>query len=180
MNDTASQILDAAESMIREGGYYGFSFRQIADQLSIKSASVHYHYPTKEALGTAVAERYTDRFLKALEDPLEGNAIERYTNLFKQALAADGRACLCGILAGEAGKLPESVREVLRAFSEKNIAWLTAAYQAARPGWDAAKCQEVALALFSVLEGGMTFAALHGRPEHLDVVAQSFINLTGS
>ncbi len=178
MRDTSTQILDAAEFMIRDGGYYGFSFRQIADQLSIKSASVHYHYPTKEALAAAVAERYTERFLEALGDPQRSDAIRHYASLFKGALESDGRACLCGILAGEMGKIPESVRDTLRVFSDKNVAWLEVAFQAANGGWTKQRCHEAALALFSGLEGGMTFAALHGQPEHLEKVIESLLNLT--
>ena len=62
----AVEILDAAETMIQSQGYNGFSFREIADQVGIKSASVHYHFPTKADLGAAVARRYTDRFLDQL------------------------------------------------------------------------------------------------------------------
>ena len=87
MNETSTQILDIAESMIRDGGYYGFSFRQIADRLSIKSASVHYHFPTKEALATSVAKRYTENFLEALGEPSRKDAVRHYANFFKKAKA---------------------------------------------------------------------------------------------
>ena len=62
----AEEILDAAETMARTGGYHGFSFREIAKQVGIKAASVHYHFPGKDDLGAAVTRRYTDRFLAAL------------------------------------------------------------------------------------------------------------------
>lgn len=60
------QLLDIAEGMIRLGGYNSVSFRTLAEMAGIKSASVHYHFPTKEDLGSALAERYTDKFLSAL------------------------------------------------------------------------------------------------------------------
>ncbi|MEM7384244.1 MAG: TetR/AcrR family transcriptional regulator [Verrucomicrobiota bacterium] len=179
MNETATRILDAAETMIRDGGYYGFSFRQIADQLSIKSASVHYHYPTKEALAAAVADRYTERFLQALGQPEVDGALLHYVSLFKQALKSDGRACLCCILAGEAGKIPESLCKTLRGFRDKNIVWLEKAVGHHDPDRGEKQCQEAAVALFSGLEGGMTFAALHGQPDHFDEVVSSLLNLIG-
>ncbi len=58
----AEQILDAAERMARTGGYNAFSFREIAKEVGIKAASVHYHFPGKQDLGAAIAKRYTDRF----------------------------------------------------------------------------------------------------------------------
>ncbi len=171
MNETAAQILDAAESMIRDGGYYAFSFRQIADALAIKSASVHYHFPTKEALGGAVAERYTDKFMEALGDPTRSDSIAHYVGVFRRALEADGRACLCGILAGESGRLPESLRMALQRFSERNLAWLEAAFRAEHHDWSEQRCRESAMILFSALEGAMAFAALHGNSDHLAVVS---------
>lgn len=177
-NETASQILDVAESMIREGGYFGFSFRQIADQLKIKSASVHYHYSTKEALSIAVAERYTHRFLEALGNAADAEAIERYVNLFKQSLETDGRACLCGILAGESGKLPDSLRRELQTFSDRNLAWLKLAFESQKPDVPAEQHHRLAMVLFSGLEGAMVFAALHGRPAHLGDVGKALLDLT--
>lgn len=180
MGNTSTHILDAAESMIRNGGYYGFSFRQIADHLEIKSASVHYHYPTKEALAAAVAERFIARFVEALGDPTRKDSIRHYTTLFQGAIESDGRACLCGILAGEMGKLPESVRDLLCKFSDKNTAWLEEAFCTLNKDWTKQRCREAALALFAGLEGGLTFAALHGQPDYLKAVAESLLNLTST
>ena len=177
MSETASQILNAAESMIRDGGYYGFSFRQIADELSIKSASVHYHFPTKEALGAAVALRYTERFLEALGEPQRDEPLQHYVSVFKQALETDGRACLCGILAGEAGKLPDSLRSALQDFSDQNVAWLESAIRHQRPTWSEQRARQSAMVLFSGLEGAMVFAALRGKPEHLSQVGDGLLHL---
>ena len=55
MNDVFVAIMDAAERRMRSGGFNGFSFRDIADDVGVKSSSVHYHFPTKDAL---VAEAY--------------------------------------------------------------------------------------------------------------------------
>ena len=60
MSDAAVAIMDAAERRIRLGGFNGFSFREIAADVGIKSSSVHYHFPTKENLAAAVIHRYTD------------------------------------------------------------------------------------------------------------------------
>ncbi len=66
MSNTREQLQDRAEHYIRQGGFGSFSFRDLAKDLNIKSASVHYHFPSKSDLGTAVAERYNRRFENAL------------------------------------------------------------------------------------------------------------------
>ena len=177
MNETAQKIIASAESMIRDGGYHGFSFRQIADELSIKSASVHYHFSTKEALGCAVAENYTDRFMNGLGDSDRKNAIEHYLSLFTSSLKSDGRACLCGVLAGEAGRIPGSLREALQKFSEKNVEWLEEAFAKRHPNWSQKDYRQSARVFFSGLEGAMVFAALNNRPEHLTEIGESLLEL---
>ncbi|MFT5578547.1 MAG: TetR/AcrR family transcriptional repressor of nem operon, partial [Paraglaciecola psychrophila] len=66
---TKEELLKVAQLKVRSGGYNSFSFRELAAEVGIKSASVHYHFPTKSDLGAAVAHQYTDEFLKALGDP---------------------------------------------------------------------------------------------------------------
>ena len=41
--DTAVRILDAAEQLVRERGFNGFSYANVAAELGLTSASVHYH-----------------------------------------------------------------------------------------------------------------------------------------
>ena len=61
MSDMKTAILDAAERRIQAGGFGGFSFREIAEDVGIKSSSVHYHFPTKEDLAAEVVRRWADR-----------------------------------------------------------------------------------------------------------------------
>ena len=62
----AEHLMDLAEARIRDKGYAGFSFRDLAAEAGIKSASVHHHFPTKAKLAAAVAHRYAKRFLAAV------------------------------------------------------------------------------------------------------------------
>ena len=60
MSDMKVAIMDAAERRIQQGGFGGFSFREIAADVGIKSSSVHYHFPTKEDLAAAVIRRWAE------------------------------------------------------------------------------------------------------------------------
>jgi TetR/AcrR family transcriptional repressor of nem operon len=117
------QLLDAAERRIREAGYNGFSFRDLAAEVGIKSASVHHHFPTKARLAAAVARRYADRFLAALGPP-EAGSVAAFRRSFAEAFARDGGMCLCGVLAAEAGALPPEVAAEARRFFEGSLAHL--------------------------------------------------------
>ena len=60
------EILDVAEALVQTRGYNGFSFRDVAAAVGVKSSSVHYHFPTKADLGATLARRYRERFLDKL------------------------------------------------------------------------------------------------------------------
>ena len=64
--DRANTILDIAERRMRQTGYNAVSYRDIASEIGIKSASLHYHFPKKEDLGIALVERYSKNFFSAL------------------------------------------------------------------------------------------------------------------
>src|SRR3954454_1089043 len=65
--DTASRILDVAERLVQIRGFNGFSYADIAAELDITKASLHYHFPGKAELGEALIRRYTVRFTEALD-----------------------------------------------------------------------------------------------------------------
>ena len=160
MSDTEQFILNTTEDMIRQGGYHGFSFRNIADAIGIKSSSVHYHFGTKEKLGAAITKRYTDNFLAALGAPEELkstgiNPVEYYIGAFRGAIVSEKGMCLCGILGTEALILPESIVIELDSFFERNIDWLDRAYQQIG---NTKHTQEKAAQTLALLEGAMMIA----------------------
>ncbi|WP_299208213.1 TetR/AcrR family transcriptional regulator [uncultured Tateyamaria sp.] len=123
MTERLDDIMNAAERRIRSSGYNGFSFREIATDVGIKSASVHYHFPTKADLAAAVARRYRERFEAGVADD-EASGMPRisaWRDAFRRALSDDGLMCLCGILAVEGDNLPEPVIAEVRRFMELGI-----------------------------------------------------------
>jgi AcrR family transcriptional regulator len=55
--DTKTKILDAAESLFAVNGFGAVSLRAIIKEAGVNTASVHYHFGSKEALIEAVLER---------------------------------------------------------------------------------------------------------------------------
>src|SRR5437764_5137295 len=103
--DTAARILDVAERLVQSRGFNGFSYADVAAELGITKASLHYHFPGKAELGEALIGRYAGRFADALEqiDRRGGDAhakLEAYAGVYAEVLRAR-RMCLCGMLAAD-------------------------------------------------------------------------------
>lgn len=157
MMNKKEQILSEAENRVRTGGYNNVSFRDLADAVGIKSASVHYHFPTKADLGVALAERYTDSFMLNLgnaKDASNDDPFASYIELFRHALNVDKKMCLCGVLGAELDGLPSVVRLATRRFFERNIEWLSDAHQH-KYGSNRTEASTAAIKLISLLEGAL-------------------------
>jgi TetR/AcrR family transcriptional regulator, transcriptional repressor for nem operon len=153
------EILDAAEAMIRNVGFNGFSTRDVASAVGIKSASVHYHFPTKADMGAAVTERYTDRFLNELGDPARfkddaREVVAFYVNTFRNTLIRDDKLCLCAVLGAEIGGLPLEVGGHTRVFFDRNLTWLETALGGSSKV-SASETSAFAVHILAALEGGM-------------------------
>ncbi len=156
MTDTRTQILDLAERAIRLRGYHAVSFRDLADDLGIKSASIHYHFRQKHDLGLAVVDRYAARIADQLgpaKDLTWPEALHAFCNVYKDAMYKSELQCLCGMLAAESNGLPNVVAERVATFFEDNIAWL----MVAMPEGATDKRAE-AIAVQTALQGAMTVA----------------------
>jgi len=129
-SETAEQILDLAETLIQTRGYSAFSYQDIADELGIRKASIHYHFATKADLGVAVVDRYAERFGSALaalgQDQSRSSAqlLDFYCEPYLQFAQTSDRVCLCGALAAETMALPPQIRERVAGFFEDHQAWL--------------------------------------------------------
>src|SRR5437588_12303592 len=84
---TAERILDIAERLVQTRGFSNFSYADIAAELGITKASLHYHFPGKAELGEALITRYAERFAEALgriddEQPDARHKLEAYAELY--------------------------------------------------------------------------------------------------
>lgn len=129
-SDTKAKIMDVAEKAITAAGYGAFSFRDIADKIGIKSASVHYHFPTKGDLAAAVMKRYTEVFSSQLPGPDNDILDPKYMlngfiDGFKQKIVEQQNMSLCTMLTADKALLPDRVCRELEAFYQVKLSWLT-------------------------------------------------------
>ncbi len=165
--DTKQTIMDAARAMVQARGYNGLSFRELAKEVGVKSASIHYHFPTKGDLGAALARRYADEaieifdgFLAASQDV--GTCIRKYTDVFRSALSNDNRRCLCGLIAAEHDDLPPEVRVEVDRFTDVNTQWLVKLLSRGKSKAATDAVRRRALAIFAAVEGAQLVARGRG------------------
>ena len=85
---TASRILDVAEQLVQVRGFNGFSYADIAAELHITKAALHYHFAGKADLGEALITRYASRFAEAL-------ARADASGISRAASSPPTRTCTC-------------------------------------------------------------------------------------
>src|ERR1700733_7401453 len=127
--DTATQILDVAERLVQVRGFNGFSYADVAAELKITKAALHYHFAGKAELGEALVARYAARFAEALNGVearmSDASArLDAYADLYL-AVLREQRMCLCGMMAAEYQTLPSPMQDAVVRFFDQNERWLT-------------------------------------------------------
>ncbi|MER9137130.1 TetR/AcrR family transcriptional regulator [Mesorhizobium sp. M0830] len=161
--DMREALMAVAKATVQAHGYNALSFRELAKEVGIKSASVHYHFPTKGDLGAALARRYTEDGATYLAEVLATSkdatwCMDRYTEIFRSALTNDNRMCLCGIMSAELDDLPAEVRTEVDKFAETNVGWITQVLTRAKPAAGEQQLREHAMAIFAAIEGAQLVA----------------------
>ena len=136
-SDSREKILVAARLAAQAHGYGGLNFRDLAEDVGIRAASVYHHFPSKADLAEAVARRYWQDAAAGLEtllaeSPDALSALRRYPGTFRLALENDNRMCLSSFMAAEYDDLPEAVQKEAQGFADVNVAWLSKVLVAAK------------------------------------------------
>ena len=128
--DTRTKLMDAAERAVRTSGADGFSYADLASEIGIRKASIHYHFPSKSNLLTAIMTRYANNVLKSLVD-LQGTRetpeqrLLGFIDLYRDALNTGKTVCLCvAYTASQDGLDAETLHEIVT-FRTAVLAWLS-------------------------------------------------------
>ncbi|HEX3492509.1 MAG TPA: TetR/AcrR family transcriptional regulator [Streptosporangiaceae bacterium] len=179
---TPARILDIAERLVQVRGFNGFSYADVATELQITTAALHYHFTGKPQLGLALVDRYAARFGAALAGldarcPTAPDKLRGYVGLYLDVLVK-GRMCLCGMLAAEYHTLPVPMRDSVLRFFDQNEQWLEGVLeQGAAEGslrFSAAP-REAARLILASLEGALLVARSFEDPARFESAAAGLL-----
>ena len=173
-------ILNMAEALLQDKGFNGFSYAHIATELGVKNAAIHYHFPTKEALGIAVVRRYRDRFQlwinnSRIKDLSPDKKLDWFFSIYTDMRADKGKVCLVGSMEAEFNSIPSGLQAEVEALHKELLTWLQATLNEGREAglfhFNGDPAGKAALILSS-LQGALQMARALGTSKFHAVVQQ--------
>lgn len=177
---TRESIIALAENHIQQNGYNAFSYHDIAVELGIKNAAVHYHFPKKEDLLKAVIKKWERHFLNftAVSDKdyishLE--QLERFLKIYDRNIDNHYRVCLVGAMATDLFTLPTDMRPQLNKLVSTMKGWLSEVLEKGRKagefGFKGSAADRAAL-VCSSMTGALQLARVLGKDEYEAIKSQ--------
>lgn len=113
--DTKEEIVRIGTALIKSHGYNAFSYADIAEQLQVRNAAIHYHFRGKEDLLSEIIDQYIELYT-SLDKQLKAAgasasvALEKFIERYSCLVDANS-ICIIGSIASDFNTLPESVKE---------------------------------------------------------------------
>jgi TetR/AcrR family transcriptional repressor of nem operon len=169
--ETKTQAIEIAKSELQLRGYNGFSFQDIADKLGIRKASLHYYFASKEDLGLALLEDYTQSFQHWAEKheqrgPLE--KIKKFIDMYYSFSQDSLKVCPGGVLCIDYNTLPTKLQKAVSHFQEQHQAWLETQIKEAQKLSEIKKDlkpRETATLVISTCQGSLQLARMQNNPK---------------
>jgi TetR/AcrR family transcriptional repressor of nem operon len=175
------QLLEHTLVLIRRRGFNGFSYRDLAELVGVKTSSIHYYFPSKDDLVLEAVKEYSARIserLRSVDSSLSPREqAEKYLSTLRAAACSD-QICLAGMLSTETLCLPETVHAELKQFYRMNENWLTGLIERAQGEYGKVypvTARALAQVIYGALQNGLIVARLFGAPERLESAADLLI-----
>lgn len=167
--DTPTALLDEAEQQIRTRGFNAFSYKDLAEAVGIRTASIHYHFPSKGDLGCALIQRYLDRLEVSLAEierrsPKVPRRLRAFVELYRKT-GKDGGVCLCGSMASDITTLDEATRDGVAAYLDRSEGWVRAQIERGVQGGEFStrtRARDLAASLVAGLQGALLLGRARG------------------
>ena len=180
MMNRKEQIVDVATELVQTRGYSAFSYQDLSDRLGITKASIHHHFPTKEDLGKAVAEKYSAEVRETLstaerksDDPWV--QMEGYFQLVLDIIKTQDRICAAGSVQSEINVVPKPMGKSMCSLVQYVTGWISEVIKRGRangvmdfPGTP----ENQAALIFSAAQGAMQYGRAQGEQKGRAVMKQ--------
>lgn len=174
-SDTGNRVLGIAERHLMRRGYHAFSFGDIAKELGIKPAAIHYYHPTKPDLVNAVIRAYGARFEAWVWATRQDPPADRLAGYFEigRLVAADGRVCPLSMVVAQQEAIPEEVMAEVRVLHARILDFYVQTLESARAEGTVhfeGSAEEEGMLVACTLIGAQLAARLNGLDVYLRVM----------
>ena len=163
--ETRVHLLTTAERAVRARGFDAVSYADLAAEVGIRKASIHYHFPKKADLAAALIRDYAERLaserVRLAQAATGGAAIRGLIALYRAALDEGRQLCLCVAFAAGRNSLDARVQGQLVQFHSDSVEWLKDAFRRAREDGSLKRVSgpaDEARAALALLEGAQIMA----------------------
>src|SRR5438874_4077599 len=118
------ELVQAAFNQIAERGFEGLRTRDVAAEVGVNIATLHYYFPTKEALIGGVLEHAMARFRSTLAP--HGSPSDQLRNHLRSVRKLMADEPELGIVMGELALRSARDRSIEKIYNEIRDAWLKA------------------------------------------------------
>ena len=175
------QLLEHTLILIRQRGCNGFSYRDLAELVGVKTSSIHYYFPSKDDLILEAVKEYSRRISERLAGisgdlPVLDQA-RQYLEPLRQTCGSN-QICLAGMVSTEILSLPESVHSVLKDFYHVNENWLAKLLERGQKERDTpypVPPAMLAQVIYGALQSGLIAARLFGTQDRLESAAETLL-----
>jgi AcrR family transcriptional regulator len=169
---TRTALLDAAQAIFAERGYYGVGLEEIAQAAGFSKGAIYSNFGSRQKLFLAVLERRNQRLLDAYGQLLDGNAAHRASaadvaRVWAEQELADQTSLILSLEFRLAAMRDESVRELLADFERETERWIARfiSAQLADSGTElAVSVDDFATIIYAANQGLWQHAATCGTP----------------
>ena len=178
---TREQIIEQASQLMMRHGINGFSYRDISVPLGVKNAAIHYHFPNKMDLISALIDENHQVLKKSTSEFMAygGPARPQLEGLFAFTLNQYncGRPlCMIGALAIDYDDLSDDIKDANTRFMKDSARWLTKVLETGREQNEftfKGCANRKALSILAMIQGARQWARIHGT----DILDSMFIQI---
>lgn len=167
---TYNEALKRGHYYLQTVGFNGFSFQDLANDLGIRKASLHYYFSSKEELGLALIEEYEKYFNNFIKKNAKLSAIRQLEAWLKYCYGITKdhqKLCPIGVLTCELNTFSPKMHKSLVKFQSNQRRWALANFKQGikektfRKNLDASWAADIFL---ESIQGGLQIARLHKKP----------------
>lgn len=164
------QIIELSADLLREKGFSGFSYQDLAKALGINKASVHHHFPQKVDLGLALCgwtqewlQQGFEHFDASSQSPSE--RLNHYLATAARHTFNEQKICPVSALSSELVRLPPLMQQRLAELAEFELNWIEQVINAAQQAEELKKMaspKDMAQLFVHSCKGALYYGRLEG------------------